>query len=239
MKGIYYRFLSTLDAITDLERQMIKVSRVKNLNDLFELQPNLRIDKNKRRQLKKVRTEISNTYGMVCFSENWQEPLLWGHYADRNRGIALGFEFISKTLEMLPVTYPKGRQKYPFSNNKSITPSDYIKELGHKKYAKWSYEKEYRFFVELNECYKIEGDFFLKFDNTLKLREIIVGPEHPYKSRKEYCITAKYFIELVKRFNEAELIVARPAMREYKIVQCRIWTPLLTQLMNSNKMNHK
>jgi hypothetical protein len=79
---IYYQFLSSRNAITNLERRMIKVSRINTVNDLFELQPYLRLNKDKRRQLGKIRTTVADTYGMVCFSTNWQEPIMWGHYAD-------------------------------------------------------------------------------------------------------------------------------------------------------------
>lgn len=233
---IYYQFLSSRDAITDLERKMIKVSRIKNLNDLFELQPYLRIDKGKRRRLEKVRTKIADTHGMVCLSGDWQESLLWGHYADRNRGIALGFEFVSRSLRIFPVTYPSKREMDPFGNREDITPCDYIKELGYKKYANWSYEKEYRFFVKLDDCLDIEGNFFLKFDNTLVLRKVIVGPEHPYKNRRSYANTARYFAELVKSFG-AEVMVTRPERGGYRIVRCGLWTPRFEQLMTKHIEN--
>lgn len=209
---------------------MIKVSRILNLNDLFELRPYLRIDRGKKRRLEKIRKQAANTYGMICFSDNWHEPLLWGHYANRNRGVALGFEIISNKYRILPVSYPKERERDPFGNMENIAISDYIRELGYKKYANWSYEKEYRFFVKLDECFNIEGNYFFRFGNDLKLREVIVGPEHPYKNRENYSKTAKYFIELVKSF-EANLIVSRPENQGYKIVRCGRWTPRFVKLM--------
>ena len=69
---IYYQFLSTYNAITNLERRMIKVSTIKKVNDLFELQPYLRIDRRLRAQIRKIRTKVADTYGMVCFSADWQ-----------------------------------------------------------------------------------------------------------------------------------------------------------------------
>ena len=75
---IYYQFLSSRDAMTDLERKMIKVSRIVNLNDLFELRPYLLIKRDKRSRLEKLRSQIAKTHGMICFSSDWQEPLLSG-----------------------------------------------------------------------------------------------------------------------------------------------------------------
>jgi len=82
----------------------------------------------------------------------------------------------------------------------------------------------------LDECFNIEGNYFFRFGNDLKLREVIVGPEHPYKNRENYSKTAKYFIELVKSF-EANLIVSRPENQGYKIVRCGRWTPRFVKLM--------
>lgn len=47
---------------------------------------------------------MSEKYGLLCFCETWQSPLLWNHYADRHKGICLGFdvrETVLKGLTML------------------------------------------------------------------------------------------------------------------------------------------
>ena len=231
--NIYYQFLSSRDAITDMERKMIKVSRILNLNDLFELRPYLRIDKEKKKRLENIRKKASDVYGMICFSNNWNEPLLWGHYADRNKGVALGFEFISKKYNILPVNYPNQRERDPFGDMENISIFDYIRKLGYTKYSNWSYENEYRFFVKIEECLNIEGNYFFEFKNHLILKEVLIGPEHPYKNKIKYLNNAKYFIELVKSF-DANLIVTRPEYQGYKIVKCGRWTPRFVNLIKGN-----
>ena len=109
---MYYQFLSSRNAITNLERRMIKVSRIKTVNDLFELQPYLRLDRVKRKQFGEIRTKVANTYGMVCFSTSWQEPIMWGHYADCNKGIVLGFEVVSNRFTIKKVVYPPKRESF-------------------------------------------------------------------------------------------------------------------------------
>jgi hypothetical protein len=180
---IYYQFLSSRNAITNLERRMIKVSKIKTVNDLFELQPYLRLDTHRRRQFRKIRTKVANTYGMACFSTNWQEPIMWGHYADSNKGIVLGFEIISDKFTIKEVSYPSKRKKVSL-DPQTITPSEYIEAVGFIKYEGWSYEKEHRFFVKLDDCIYIEGNYFLRFGNDLKLKKIIIGPNHPSKNKK-------------------------------------------------------
>ncbi len=167
---IYYQFLSSRNAITNLERRMIKVSRIKAVNDLFELQPYLRLNKDTRRKLEKIRTKVANTYGRVCFSNNWHEPIMWGHYADCNKGIVLGFEFVSKRFIIQGVKYPSERKNISL-NPKNITPSKYIEAVGFIKYKGWSYEKEHRFFVKLYDCTYINGNYFLNFDNDIVVKK--------------------------------------------------------------------
>ena len=210
---------------------MIKVSIIKTVNDLFELQPYLRLNKYKRRQFRKIRTKVTNTYGMVCFSTNWQEPIMWGHYADSNKGIVLGFEVVSNRFTIKKVNYPSKRKKVSL-DPQTIIPSEYIEAVGFIKYEGWSYEKEHRFFVKLDDCIYIEGNYFLKFGNDLKLKKIIIGPNHPSKNKKNYFQTARYIIELVKQTG-AEMIVSRPEFGGYRVVRCGTWTPRFEKLLNT------
>lgn len=227
----YYQFLSSRNAITNLERRMIKVSRIKTVNDLFELQPYLRLNKDKRRQLEKIRTKVADTYGMVCFSTNWQEPIMWGHYADCNKGIVLGFKVVSNRFTIKEVKYPSARKKVSL-DPQTVTPSGYIEAVGFIKYKGWSYEREHRFFVKLDDCICIEGNYFFKFGNDLGLKKVIIGPEHPSRNNRNYIRTARYIIELVKQ-NGAELMVSRAEFGGYRIVRCGYWTPKFEELLKT------
>jgi hypothetical protein len=226
---MYYQFLSSCNAISNLERKMIKVSRIKKVNDLFELQPYLRLSKEKRKLFGNIRSKIADTYGMACFSTNWQEPIMWGHYADSNKGMVLGFELVSNRFDMREVRYPSARKKISL-DPQTITHSQYIDAVGFIKYEGWSYEKEHRFFVKLDDCISIEGNFFLKFGDDLKLERVIIGPEHPSRSKKNYVQAAKYITDLVKQAG-AELIVARAEFGTYKVRPCGTWTPLFQKLL--------
>lgn len=226
---LYYQFLSSSNAINNLERSVVKVSRIKKVNDLFELQPYLRLNKDKRKQLGKIRTKVADTYGMVCFSTNWQEPIMWGHYADSNKGIVLGFKFVSNRFTIKEIKYPSERKKIPL-DPKTVTPNEYIEAVGFIKYKGWSYEKEHRFFVKLDDCLSIEGNYFLKFGNDLELKKVIIGPSHLCKNTKNYTKTARYIIELVKKTG-AELMVSRAEFGGYRIVPCGLWTPRFKELL--------
>jgi hypothetical protein len=224
---IYYQFLSSHNAITNLEGKMIKVSSIKKVNDLFELRPYLRFDRRKRKEIEKIRTRVADIYGMVCFSTDWQEPIMWSHYADCNKGIVLGFEV--NRLDIKPVEYPAQRKRVSLDPGRS-SPSEYIEAVGFIKYESWSYEKEHRFFVRLEDCVNIEGNYFLKFGNDLELKKVIIGPAHPCKKKRNYVERGKYIAELVKETG-AELIVSRPEFGGYRIVRDGLWTSKFEELL--------
>jgi hypothetical protein len=168
---------------------------------------------------------------MVCFSTDWQEPIMWGHYADRNKGIVLGFDFISSRLIMKKVQYPPKREQISLDPN-TVTASEYIAAVGFIKYRGWSYEKEHRFFVKLDDCVCIEENHFLAFGNDLCLKQVIIGPEHPSKNEKDYIHKAKYIAELAKDTG-AELMVARAEFGGYRVVRCGLWTPRFSKLLSA------
>ena len=156
---------------------------------------------------------------------------MWGHYADFNKGIVLGFDVVSDRFTIKKVEYPSKRKKVPF-DPQTVTPSEYIKAVGFIKYIGWSYEKEHRFFVKLEDCICIEGNYFLKFGSDLDLKKVIIGPEHPSKDKKNYTKMASYIINLVKQTG-AELMVSRAEFGGYRIVRCGYWTPKFEKLLNT------
>jgi hypothetical protein len=229
--SLYYQYLSSSNAIVNLERGMVKVSRIKKVNDMFELQPYLRFEKVKRRQFDRIRKKVSDTYGMVCFSTDWHEPIMWAHYADRNKGIVLGFDFISSRFIMREVQYPSQRTKVLLDPG-TVSADEYIEAVGFIKYRGWSYEKEHRFFVKLDDCVCIDENHFLALGSDLRLKQVIIGPEHPSKNKRDYVQTARYIAELVKNTG-AELIVARAEFGGYRVVRCGLWTPRFGRLLGT------
>ena len=73
--------------LDNLKRQRIKVSRFSELNDPFEL---LAIDirnKDLRAGIRARKTLVNNKEGLISFSKEWRNPVLWSHYGDKHRGI--------------------------------------------------------------------------------------------------------------------------------------------------------
>jgi len=204
---IFYHFLSSRNAIHDLERKMIRVSRLDDLNDPFELSPYLRFkDSRVRKRFHDARKAISKKHGLLCFSGSWNEPLLWGHYADKHRGIAIGFEV--SNYEILTVEYVGKRVKLQLTNDLQENEQLFLKILGKQKYERWIYENEYRIWVRLEDCTMIDGQYFIQFGNSLKVKEIVLGCK--YDNSEEY-------IWKLSRDMGAKIIPSRMAWGEYKM----------------------
>jgi hypothetical protein len=110
---------------------------------------------------------MTRLYGLLCFSLSWHNPLLWSHYADRHRGLALGFDVADEILK--PVSYAEQRPTLT-----KIDPT-VARWLLFTKFVDWRYEQEPRIFTTLQER-DPSGLYFGKFSEQLVLREVVVGP---------------------------------------------------------------
>ena len=162
-------------AISNIALRRIKISRIGDMNDPFELLPiNIR-NKELRKAVLLTRDQINATQGVICFSKDWSNPVLWSHYADKHRGIALGFELDGRYA--VPVSYKSSLTKVEIDQILNITdPSDdFGRMLLATKFDGWSYENEFRAFIDLTKHDSEGGLYFCYFDHHLKLTSIILG----------------------------------------------------------------
>lgn len=212
MDKFYYHFLSVDNAIKDLEQGRIKVSTLDTLNDPFEFMPYRRYRFKERQPYNKVFREISKKWGVLCFSQTWTEQLLWAHYADKHKGIALGFEIPEDNLLKVDYVSSEIRTRFKLTGNVKEDEHRFL-GLAKVKFQEWKYEKEYRLLVDLNNCRKEDGLYFLPFGNALKLKEIVLGCRFNHKAMKEK------ILELASRHN-ARIIPTREGWEDYRIHQC-------------------
>ena len=208
-KQIYYHFLPYEYAVNSMEERKIKVSLVDQLNDPFELLPNIRFEgRSIRKPYHDIRRSISKRYGLLCFSKTWSEPLLWGHYADKHHGVALGFE-VSK--EPISVTYSSDgkRPHIDLSNDNSGNDKQFL-DLARVKHKTWEYEQEHRLIVELSDCEKTAGNYYLPFESLLNIKEVILGAKSDYKKD----------LDRLKKLGKgcgAKIIPTRLSWSEYRV----------------------
>ena len=179
---VYYHFLSADHAIDDLKKKRLKVSLFRDLNDVFELQPYLRYKYEKRQPYHREFERISNKWGMLCFSATREQQLMWAHYADKHRGIALGFA--KPKGRLVKVCYPDSeiRTKIDLTRDDTENERRFL-ELAKVKSHDWHYEKEHRLLLELKECTCDEEKrrYLGCFGDDLRLREVVEEEKWHFK----------------------------------------------------------
>jgi hypothetical protein len=161
-----YHFINEEFGLKVLKEKRLKISRIHELNDPFEFFSVEMTDPDFRKSITAAKVEVSKKFGVTCFSKNWQNPVQWAHYADKHKGLCLGFDIYSKELKK--VNYVPERLKPTDSPNERL-----ILKLCRTKYKHWDYEEEYREFVELSD--EEDGMFFIDFKGNMELKEVIVG----------------------------------------------------------------
>ena len=173
-----YKFLPRKWAFDDIEKQHIKISRICDFNDPFELIPFDLTDKEQPDAQIHARTELlsGRGRGMLCFSFKWSNPVLWAHYADKHKGICLGFDLLDDAAHT--VRYVKKRQRLPSDwNEDEKTALQWAIRLLFTKFHGWEYEAECRVFASL-DTEEEDGNYYADFEESqMTLREVILGCE--------------------------------------------------------------
>jgi hypothetical protein len=174
---IAYHFISEKFALDVISNQRLKLSLINDLNDPFELISAYLPDTKSSEEVMRLKNQMASVFGVLCFSKNWNDPLLWSHYANKHKGVALKF-WVNDTIA-LPITYSKDRFKVDFEEIERLKPELTWKEaegLWFTKFKSWEYEEEIRVICKQSACIKENGLLFDHLSNTsVFLLEIIFG----------------------------------------------------------------
>lgn len=171
-----YHLLPEKHALDDLKCRRLKVSRIDDMNDPFELLSLSLKTREHRLAIHNLKADFDKEWGALCFSRGWSNPVLWSHYADKHRGFCLGFDVpTNKTLSM---SYGGRRVELDIDRELSRRsgPVALVRKLMTTKFSDWKYEREVRILVTLDQADPETGVFFSDFGRQLALREVIVGP---------------------------------------------------------------
>jgi len=175
-----YYFTTFEIGLSNIKKQRIKIARILELNDPFEFK-NVKIPPNNptfSEDFEVVLKHWNQRLGIICFSKCFSNPLMWGHYADKSKGMALGFDVRKKNLH--DVRYCNNFLDSPIPP----IPSDFVNKLVATKARDWRYENEMRFIFSLSKAiceYNVTKQkilFFEKFSEEIQLREILIGPNY-------------------------------------------------------------
>jgi hypothetical protein len=203
---LLYRFLEAEYALKSVRERRLKISRLDCLNDPFEfLGVNLR-NRGVREVIKSTKSDLAKRFGILCFSKSWQNPLLWSHYADKHKGLCLGFEVPDDRVR--EVRYVPKRLPCPSLQE---WDEDFVQKLLYTKFKHWEYEQEYRVWVALNGDEE-NGHYFFKYENIFPLREVMVGAES--------AVTRSELFEALGDMRwSVTAFKARPAFGEFRVVR--------------------
>jgi hypothetical protein len=179
-----YKFLNAHYGLESLRKKRLKQSRMGDLNDPFELTPFDLTDPALRKIFHKTRADLEEERGMLCFSVDWRNPVIWAHYSDKHKGLCLGFEipnqqedpandeiglveYIEKPRQ-LPTNYLEHYEDLP-----DMERFAFVRQVLFTKFNHWKYEQEIRVWAPLQNEEK--GLSFVSFGETLQLVEVIIG----------------------------------------------------------------
>jgi hypothetical protein len=173
-----YHFINAKFGLEAIRLRRLKLARISELNDPFEFLQVASRNPKTRARYQYVKRALSEYMGLLCFSENWRNPVQWSHYAESHRGICLGFD-VAPAAGMSKVRYVDSRIAPNLRAMKAMGQAavGHMLDLLTIKFEHWRYEQEHRLFVRLSDRDEETGLYFFNFgaDNNVKLREVIVG----------------------------------------------------------------
>jgi hypothetical protein len=219
MKLYYYtghEFLRKI--LQDRKVKLSRYGRFGSLNDPFEQAAYDISNQGFRKAHKRLTDKFAQTQGLICLSETRHSPAMWAHYTDNHEGACLEIEVTFDHIFKVKYRTKKLFQGLSLENFSSHVNADNIKKIWGTKSKNWSYEKEQRMHVPLNDKVVIkEGEhYFLPFqevqDNTFLLKRVFVG----YRCSEGI----SNIMDDVKDYpHKVEVIQTRPAFKSFKVVK--------------------
>ncbi len=209
-----YHLCNANHGVNNIALKRINVARIIDLNDPSELFGSKKKEMQLRKAFAGFRKGMNEENGLICFSASWGNPVLWSNYADKHKGICLGFDV---PVEMLIKAVYKNKwilMELDKTKETAKFSEKVIRKLLTTKFSNWKYEEEYRLYVKLDKDTEEDGFYFYNYSDHLQLREIILGP------RCELAISTVR--NLVSHYSHpVHVIRARIAFTKYKVVKNR------------------
>lgn len=171
-----YHLTSAQHAVNDIGLSRIKVARFSDLNDPFEL---LAANFREARVRSAVR-DFKNAYdahtGLLCFSQDWTNPVLWSHYGEKHAGVCLGFNLLRTRAQTVRYEDQKILVALGDGEDPGVLSPELQNALLCTKYSHWAYENELRVHVPLEAAVREGQLHYSRFSHEIQLAEVILGP---------------------------------------------------------------
>lgn len=173
---LLYHFVSAEHGLLDIRNRHLKIATFDNLNDPFELHGFAITKAAERRGYEAWVRHMSQTYGLLCFSESWTNPVQWSHYADRHHGLCLGFVVSDKFAQQVRYVTERPRIALLKERKAGTLNETFMTKVLCTKYIHWQYEQEWRLFLPIDSREKVNGLFFEGFGSDIELAKVFIGP---------------------------------------------------------------
>lgn len=161
------------------------------------------------------------TFGIFCATSDYNNPLMWAHYADQHRGVVIGLkpniEKDSVLTQMRLVQYTNERPNLlnPSHQRENKSYDEFAKDafqrILHTKSPEWEYEKEYR--IAMPYAIKPGEKMWLLNLFPREISSLYLGCRLSAASEK-----GRRLISLAKQFNpDVKIFQARTAKRSYEL----------------------
>ena len=214
---LVYRFLSERWALDALRDRRLKLALIHELNDPFELLGVDLRDKRLRLAFQQLKVQLSATRRMLCFSKQWHNPVLWSHYADKHKGLALGFEVPPGSLQEIRYDLERVAPEPDWLLAPEALKLQHMNKFLATKFRHWEYEAEVRQFFKLEERDPRTGHYFVEFSKDLKLAQVLIGPSSPLAPRDIFKIQSPS--------DAVEVIPSRLAFKSFQVVRNKLKAP--------------
>jgi hypothetical protein len=218
---LLYRFMSSNAALKTIESRSFRVGRLKEFNDPFEWRMGITGIIPQGQEMAKLAMDrfiedVDGWMGVFCFSASATEPVLWSHYADKHRGVAFELNHPIDPERLIKMEYTNERPIVDASRLfKPEEVNAYLLErlnkLMRQKSLGWSYEQEYRSFVDLvKDCDITGGDYFRRIPDKV-VNKVILGFQSPLEE--------KYIRKALSKvgLGSAEVTRARMCLETYSV----------------------
>lgn len=213
MRLYYMTQLETFEKFI-LPDQQLRISTFDRVNDPFELLGQIKNGNRSKHDFAWLRKYWTEAYGFISFSDNWESPLMWAHYANNHTGVCLGIDVQfgdPKEIKYLPA---RSITDIDFTEFETAADEALFQKIATTKFEQWAYEKEWRLFRKLDfDAKGPRPDFFYEqFSPDFELREVILGArcaKTPYEMQKTLFATTETIA--IKK--------ARPAFNSFDMVE--------------------
>jgi hypothetical protein len=187
-----YRYLNADAALKTIESRSFRVGRIHELNDPFEWRMGITgiIPEGQmfaQSLLDGFIAEISHSMGILSFSDTLEDAVLWSHYADKHRGVAFEVDHVINPDKLFKMVYTNERPVFDANrlHDQPEALDGYLKPLVIKlikqKSPGWTYEREYRVFIDLPSCEISRGHYFRPIPDDY-LKRVILGFKCPLET---------------------------------------------------------